>query len=89
MSYETILPQIFPYKVDLSKEDIRLATAALTGLIRTDVPFGSSFAVVSGIGSNGMLGLWLSHCSYEYLKTALPSLRDKMPPSKFRNGIRI
>lgn len=77
-SYEKTLPQVFPYSASLGKDEVRLAVSALSSLTRTDVPFGSSFAVVSGTDSSG-LTLWMSRCSLEFLRRALPSLRDKLP----------
>jgi hypothetical protein len=61
------LELLFPRMVSGKKVDIAVCTRALVDPKRTDVPAGSSFAVISGIATAGRLRLYLSEASYRHL----------------------
>lgn len=61
------LKGMFPYKISGSKQSIREAVEALVDPHRADVFSGSSFAVVSGIATDGKPTLWLSAASHRFL----------------------
>ena len=64
--YSDYLPMVFPRMVSGRRPAIKKLVALLMRP-RSDVPHGSSFAVVSGIATGGMLSLYLSEVSYRYL----------------------
>ena len=70
MSYSRILPQIFPHRIVGAREDISRYVVLLMNPDRTDVPYGSSFAVTADQGK-GQQALWLSECSLKYLEERL------------------
>ena len=70
-TYERHLPEVFPFRIEVSKSDLAVLVNLLTLPGRHDVPAGSSFAVVSGMSgvtTPGNQTLWMSAVSFKYLK---------------------
>jgi hypothetical protein len=67
MLYYGDLAKIFPHKINCTKNELVEVVDLLCSPAREDVPYGSSFAVVSGIINDGMMTLWLSEISYRFL----------------------
>lgn len=62
------LAKVFPREITCTKSQAAFVAAALTDVHRRDVPFGSSFCVVSGIAHpEGLLSVWLTVASFAYL----------------------
>lgn len=80
-NYERVLPMVFPYVTEVTKEQARYLVMELTSGSRTDVPFGSSFAIVSGITS-GKLSLWMSACSFNFLNSRFAQIQGNVPGFK-------
>jgi len=69
--YESSLPQIFPYVIELTPSEAR---AVVRLLLRVDVFNGSSFAVTID-GHGGMWKIWVSETGYKYLVLLDPDLQ--------------
>lgn len=68
-TYESTLPNIFPYVAELEPEDIRKVVTIIMASDRTDVPMGSSFAVTVDGHKDGDWRLWMSNATYQFLCT--------------------
>ena len=67
MTYQTILPLVFPWKVLIPEDKVEYVEALLVqGSERC--PNGSSFAITSDTFKQGYRWLWMSQASFEYLK---------------------
>lgn len=80
-NYERVLPQVFPYVTEVTKEQARYLVLELTSQNRTDVPFGSSFAIVSGYSSK-QLQLWMSSSSFDFLNSRFAQIQANVPGFK-------
>lgn len=69
MTYQSTLPQIFPYVIYVTRKEANELIGILTSADRTDVPNGSSFALtVDGyLHGDGYWRLWLSRASADHL----------------------
>lgn len=67
MSYQSVLPQIFPYRVEISRFHVPRIIEALTGGDHV-YPVGSSFAVTTDAHGEDTVYLWLSDASLRRLQ---------------------
>jgi hypothetical protein len=78
VTYMSVLPNVFPYVVYGTRGQIQQLTWELLSEERSDVPAGSSFAVVTAAGElPGERALFLSEASYTFIKERLVSLGAK------------
>lgn len=82
-NYDEAMRSVFPHKIYATKGELERIARTLTLRTRVDVPLGSSFAVVSGIGATGTAAgkvtVYLSNVSFNFLqKKALISSRGEV-----------
>lgn len=69
-TYRSVLPEVFPYVVQIPADKVA-ATTQFLAAARPGIPCGSSFAVTSDVsGGTSRRNLWLSEASYRSLQEA-------------------
>jgi len=66
MTYQTILPQVFPHMLTVEPAMAVRIAEVLTEK-RPGIPYGSSFAVTSDVHKHDRRNVWLSDVSYRTL----------------------
>jgi len=83
MSYKSVLPQIFPYLVELPSSHVNSDLLELFGP-REEINNGSSFAITTD-AKPGYVNLWMSESSYGTWKEQQDNLeRRKQEEAKWR-----